>query len=54
MLTENENIIVKKKVFTNLTKSIFYLQQAIRNEYPDDKELLQALDILGDKLNTEK
>jgi len=33
---------------SNLRKSIFYLQQALRNDYNDDKELLQALAILAD------
>lgn len=33
---------------SNLSKSIFYLQEALRNDYNDDKELLQALNILAD------
>jgi len=32
---------------SNLRKSIHYLQQAIRNEYKEDKDLLKALDILA-------
>lgn len=56
----------EKTVISNLRKSIFYLQQAIRNDYKDDIELLKALDILVKKelgddndekckhLNTEK
>jgi len=34
---------------SNLRKSIHYLQQAIRNEYKNDKELLTALDIMAKK-----
>jgi hypothetical protein len=33
-------------VISNLRKSIFYLQQAIRNDYPDNKVLAYALDLL--------
>ncbi len=34
---------------SNIRMSIFYLQQAIRNDYGDDKKLLEALNILADK-----
>ena len=34
---------------SNLRKSIFYLQQAIRHEHENDKDLLEALDILAKK-----
>lgn len=32
--------------FTNLRKSIFYLQEAIRNDHPNNKVLVDALDLL--------
>lgn len=32
----------------NLRKAIFYLQQSIRSEYPNDESLLNALSILSD------
>ena len=42
-------------VLSNLRKSIFYLQQAIRTDFKNDKELLKALDILAKKeLNNNK
>jgi hypothetical protein len=31
---------------SNLRKSMHYLQQAIRNDYPDNKVLNDALDLL--------
>jgi predicted metal-binding protein len=31
---------------TNLRKSIYFLQQTLRKDYKDDKDLLEALDIL--------
>jgi hypothetical protein len=33
---------------SNLRKSIFYLQQALRNDYNDNKELLEVLQIMAD------
>jgi len=36
-------------VISNLRKSIFYLQQAIRNDHENDIELHKALDILVKK-----
>lgn len=36
-------------IISDLRKSIFYLQQVIRNDYPNDKDLLHALDIMVDK-----
>ena len=32
--------------FSNLRKSIFYLQEAIRNDHPNNKVLVDALDLL--------
>ena len=34
---------------SNIRMSIFYLQQAIRNDYGDDKKLLEALDIIAER-----
>ncbi len=32
---------------SNLRKSIFYLQQALRHDYEDDADLLKALNIMS-------
>lgn len=46
---------MKASPLTNLRKSIFYLQQALREEeYKEDKELLSALDTLANKWMEQK
>lgn len=43
-----------KQMINNLRISIHYLQQDLRKEYPDNKELLEILDLMCNFLKQNK